>query len=119
MNGDVEERTAIRTTDDTCAVRCGMNVNLSLCQPLSQTVWVHLHKENSQGTLTLTTWKRGLQKQTSSSCASVHSVHESLFDVLVNFHMFQFIAHVVVLVALSVLRVTNSIVVNAPNLFTF
>ena len=35
-------------------VQCGMSVNLSFCQPLSQTVYVHLNKENSQGTLTLT-----------------------------------------------------------------
>ena len=65
---------------------------------LSQTVCVYLNKENSQGTMTLTTRKRDY-KTNKLSCGSIHSVHESL-DVLVSFFMLQFIAHVVVLVAL-------------------
>ena len=42
---------------------------------LSQTVCVHLHKENSQGTLTLTTRKR--LKTIKVSCGSIHSVFET------------------------------------------
>ena len=34
------------------------------------------------------------------NCGSVHSVHESLVDVLMSFHMLQVIPHVVGLVAL-------------------
>ena len=67
---------------------------------LSQTVCVYLNKENNQGTMTLTTRRRNYRKEL--SCGSIHSVHESL-DVLVSFFMLQFIAHVVVLVALLLL----------------
>ena len=65
---------------------------------LSQTVCVFLNKENSQGTMTLTTRRRDY-KTNKLSCGSTHSVHESM-DALVSFFMLQFIAHVVVLVAL-------------------
>ena len=40
------------------------------------------------------------------SCGSIHSVHESL-DVLLSFFMLQFIAHVVVLVALYFMSPTQ------------
>ena len=65
---------------------------------LSQTVCVHLNKENSQGTMTLTTRKRDYKNEQAQlwfnpQCSRV-------IDVLVTFHMLQFIAHVVVLVAL-------------------
>ena len=58
----------------------------------------HLNKENSQGTLTLTTRKRDYKNKQAQlwfnpQCSRV-------IDVLVSFHMLQFIAHVVVLVAL-------------------
>ena len=65
---------------------------------LSQTVCVYLYKENSQGTMTRTT-RKGDYKTNKLSCGSIHSVHESL-DVFVSFFMLQFIAQVVVLVAL-------------------
>ena len=67
---------------------------------------------------TLTTEKRERPQKTNKlSCGSIHSVHESSVDVLVSFYMLQVIEHVVVLVGLY-FCVTNSIVVNAPHLFT-
>ena len=84
---------------------------------MSQTVCVYLNKENSQGTMTRTTRKRDY-KTNKLTCGSNHSVHESL-DVLVSFFVLQFIAHVECAACRSVLHVTNSIVVNAPNLVTF
>ena len=72
----------------------GMNGDPNLSQP----VCVYLNKENSQATMTRTTRKRDYKTYT-LSCGSIHSLHESL-DVLVSFFMLQFIAHVVVLVAL-------------------
>ena len=47
-------------------------------------------------------------------CGSIHSVHESL-DVLVSFHMLQSFH----MLLGFLLCVPNSLVVNAPNLFTF
>ena len=70
-------------------------------------------RKNSQGTMTLTTRTRP-QKQTSSA----DSVHESSVDVLVSFHMLG-VHSTCCCACCSVLRVTNSMVVNAPNLFTF
>ena len=75
-----------------------MNVNLSFCQPLRQCSVRTSEQGNSQGTMTLTTRKRDY-KTSKLSCDSIHSVHESL-DLLVSFHMLQFILHVVGLVAL-------------------
>ena len=60
---------------------------------LSRTVCVHLNEENSQGTMTLTDNKEERLQKTKD------------------------LQHIVGL--LSVLRVTNSIVVTVPNLFTF
>ena len=47
-----------------------------------------------------TTNKEERLKTNKLSCGSIHSVHESLVDVLVSFHMLQVIPHVVGLVAL-------------------
>ena len=67
---------------------------------LSQTVCVYLNKENSRDDDTNN--KERDYKTNKLSCGSIHSVHESL-DVLVSFFMLQFIANVVVLVALLLL----------------
>ena len=48
-------------------VRCGMNVNLSFCQPLSQCSVRTSEQGNSQGTMTPTTRTRDYKKQTSSA----------------------------------------------------
>ena len=78
---------------------------------------VHLNKEKQSRDDDTNNKGQETTKTNKLSCGSIDSVHASSVDVLVSFHMLQVIVHVVVLVA--VLRVTNSIVVNAPNLFTF
>ena len=84
---------------------------------LSQTVCVHLNKENSQGTMTLTDNKEErLQKNEGSSmhdasCIGINYAHRfpKCFRSL-HTHCWAF---------RSALRVTNSIVVTVPNLFNF
>ena len=83
---------------------------------LGQTVCVHLNKENSQGTMTLTDNKEErLQKTKDLQCMMPHALASTTLtdfpSVSGHFtHCWAF---------RSALRVTNSIVVNAPNLFTF
>ena len=59
----------------------------------------HLNKEK-QSRNADTNNKEERLKTNKLSCGSIHSVHESLVDVLVSFHMLQIIPHVVGLVAL-------------------
>ena len=61
---------------------------------------VHLNKEKQSRDADTDNKDERLQKTNKLSCSSIHSVHESLVDVLVSFYMLQFIAHVVGLVAL-------------------
>ena len=59
----------------------------------------HLNKEK-QSRDADTNNKEERLKTNKPSCGSIHSVHESLVDVLVSFHMLRVIPHVVELVAL-------------------
>ena len=59
---------------------------------------VHLYKENSQGTMTLTTRKRNYKNKQAKRWFNPQ--RSRVTDVLVSFFMLQFITHVVVLVAL-------------------
>ena len=59
----------------------------------------HLNKEK-QSRDADTNNKEERLKTNKLSCGSIHSVHESLVDVLVSFHMLQVIPHVVGLVAM-------------------
>ena len=60
----------------------------------------HVNKEKQSKDADTNNTEERLQQTNKLSCGSIHSVHESLVDVLVSFHMLQFIAHVVGLVAL-------------------
>ena len=59
----------------------------------------HLNKEK-QSRDADTNNKEEILKTNKLSCGSIHSVHESLVDVLVSFHMLQVTPHVVGLAAL-------------------
>ena len=59
----------------------------------------HLNKEKQSRDADTDNKEEGL-KTNKLSCGSIHSVHESLVDVLVTFHMLQVIPHVVGLVSL-------------------
>ena len=60
----------------------------------------HLHKEKQSRDADTNNKGRETTKTNKLSCGSIHSVHESLVDVLVSFHMLQVIQHIVGLVAL-------------------
>ena len=60
----------------------------------------HVNKEQQSRDADINNKEERLQKTNKLSCGSVHSVHESLVDVLVSLHMLQVIAHVVGLVPL-------------------
>ena len=76
----------------------------------------HVNKEKSRDADTNN--KEEKLKTNNLSCGSIHNVHESLVAVLVNCYMLQSFC---ILLGLSLLSlcVPSSLVVNAPNLFTF
>ena len=102
VNGDVE---AIRETHNAHMThadeaRMSADSNLSQCGVINLKERTQREVYTVQQTrITLTTRKRHL-KTNKFSCGSVHSVHESLVDVLMSFHILQIIPHVVGLVVL-------------------
>ena len=95
VNGDVEEirSNAHNKMTHGCAMwdECELEAN-AVCD--------HLNKEKQSRDADTNNKEERLQKQTSSAVVQVHSVHESLVDVLVGLHMLHVIQHVVGLVAL-------------------
>ena len=105
--------TALTTRWHIC-VQCGMNANLSLVGPWATAVCDHLNKEKQSRDADTNNKEERLQKQTSSAvvqstASTSHWSYSWVSTCFMSFHM---------LLGLS-LCVPRSLVVNAPNLFTF